>query len=80
MPSAELVTQRIQNRVLGGIGKERIEGQRDIYTIPAEGGTPVAVTADAAIDWNPVWSPDGRHSVFLQQSRRQHERVAGRDR
>jgi len=37
-------------------------GQRDIWTIPAEGGEPVPVTADAATDWNPVWSPDG---VFL---------------
>ena len=46
------------------LGKGRIEGQRDIYTIPAEGGTPVAVTADAAIDWNPVWSADGRHLYF----------------
>ena len=46
------------------LGKGQIAGQRDIYTIPAEGGTPVAVTADAAIDWNPVWSADGRHLYF----------------
>jgi Tol biopolymer transport system component len=39
-------------------------GQRDIDTIPAEGGTPVPVTSDAALDWNPVWSPDGRHLYF----------------
>ena len=44
--------------------KGGIQGQRDIYTIPAEGGTPLAVTADAAIDWNPVWSSDGRHLYF----------------
>jgi eukaryotic-like serine/threonine-protein kinase len=44
--------------------KEGAYGQRDIDTIPAEGGTPVPVTSDAAIDWNPVWSPDGRHLYF----------------
>jgi serine/threonine protein kinase/Tol biopolymer transport system component len=34
-------------------------GQRDIWTIPAAGGTPVAVTADAATDWSPEWAADG---------------------
>jgi Tol biopolymer transport system component len=38
--------------------------QRDIWTMPAGGGPPVAVTADAAVDWNPVWSPDGRWLYF----------------
>ena len=41
-----------------------VGGQRDIYTIPAAGGTPLAVTKDAAIDWSPVWSPDGRFIYF----------------
>ena len=31
----------------------------DIWTIPADGGTPVAVTTEPSIDWNPVWSRDG---------------------
>ena len=39
-------------------------GQRDIYTVDAAGGTPVAVTNDGAIDWSPVWSPDGRFIYF----------------
>jgi len=39
-------------------------GQRDIWTIDAGGGQPVAVTQDAHIDWNPVWSPDGGHLYF----------------
>jgi Tol biopolymer transport system component len=44
--------------------REGAFGQRDIDTIPAAGGTPVPVTSDAAIDWNPVWAPDGRHLYF----------------
>jgi Tol biopolymer transport system component len=40
-------------------------GQRDIWTVAASGGEPVAVTNDKSVDWNPVWSPDGRHLYFL---------------
>ncbi len=39
-------------------------GQRDILTIPAEGGDPLPVTDDAATDWNPVWAPDGEYLYF----------------
>ena len=43
--------------------------QRDIWTVPYKGLTagegPVAVTQDAAIDWNPVWAPDGKSLYFL---------------
>jgi serine/threonine protein kinase/Tol biopolymer transport system component len=43
-------------------------GQRDIWTIPAHGGggdaEPVGVTDDAAFDWNPVWSADGKFLYF----------------
>ncbi|HZM69647.1 MAG TPA: protein kinase [Candidatus Cryosericum sp.] len=42
-------------------------GQRDVWTIPAGGGTPVAVTQDASIDWNPAWAPDGRHLYFSSE-------------
>jgi serine/threonine protein kinase len=42
-------------------GKHR---QRDILTIPSGGGAPVLITDDAAVDWNPVWSPDGRYLYF----------------
>jgi len=38
--------------------------QRDIWTVPARGGEPVAVTRDEAVDWNPVWSPDGAWLYF----------------
>jgi len=40
------------------------QGQRDILTIPAEGGAPVAVTSDAPLDWSPVWARDGRSLYF----------------
>ncbi len=36
----------------------------DIYTIDASDGEPVAVTSDAARDWSPTWSPDGRYVYF----------------
>jgi Tol biopolymer transport system component len=39
-------------------------GQRDLFTIPAAGGTPVAVTQDTATDCSPVWSADGAHLFF----------------
>jgi serine/threonine protein kinase len=46
------------------IPKEGNSSQRDIYTIAADGGNLVAVTNDEDIDWNPVWSPDGRYLYF----------------
>ena len=39
-------------------------GQRDIWTVSADGTRPVAVTDDAALDWSPAWSPDGNHLYF----------------
>ncbi len=43
--------------------------QRDIWTIPygglQKGERPVAVTQDPAVDWNPVWAPDGRSLYYL---------------
>jgi Tol biopolymer transport system component len=39
--------------------------QRDIWTISAQGGEPVAVTNDAFVDFNPVWSADGKHLYFV---------------
>jgi len=39
-------------------------GQRVIRTVPASGGEAVQVTAGRSVDWNPVWSPDGRSLYF----------------
>jgi Tol biopolymer transport system component len=44
----------------------RAGGQRDIVTVAASGKeSPLAVTNDSALDWNPVWSPSGRYLYFL---------------
>lgn len=45
-------------------GRTADSGAGDIWTIPASGGPPVAVTTEASVDWNPVWAPDGRHLYF----------------
>lgn len=39
-------------------------GQRDIWTIPAQGGEPIPIMNDQALDWSPSWSPDGNYLYF----------------
>jgi len=39
-------------------------GQRDVWTVDAAGGEPLAVTSDRFTDWSPAWSPDGRWLYF----------------
>jgi Tol biopolymer transport system component/predicted Ser/Thr protein kinase len=39
--------------------------QRDIWTMSPTGDSAVRVTNDAATDWNPVWSPDGKYLYFV---------------
>ncbi|MBX7171622.1 MAG: protein kinase [Pyrinomonadaceae bacterium] len=39
-------------------------GIRDIKTVSVNGGESVSVTDDAFLDWNPVWSPDGKYLYF----------------
>jgi serine/threonine protein kinase len=36
----------------------------DIWTVAPDGSKPVQVTNDRPIDWNPVWSPDGKYLYF----------------
>lgn len=38
--------------------------QRNIWTIPASGSESVPVTNDAATNWNPVWSADGKYLYY----------------
>jgi TolB protein len=40
------------------------QGRGDIVTIPAAGGAPVKLTSEDSVDWNPVWSPDGKYIYF----------------
>ncbi|HUE83305.1 MAG TPA: protein kinase [Pyrinomonadaceae bacterium] len=40
-------------------------GQRDIWTVSASGAEPLQVTEGTSIDWNPVWSPNGKHLYFV---------------
>jgi len=44
-------------------------GRSDIATIPSGGGDAVVVTRDAATNWNPVWSPDGKFLYFASDRR-----------
>lgn len=37
----------------------------NLWTIPASGGPSVRVTSNAAIDWNPCWSADGKYLYFI---------------
>jgi Tol biopolymer transport system component/predicted Ser/Thr protein kinase len=39
-------------------------GQRDIWTVAANGQKPVPATQDVPMDWSPVWSPDGEFLYF----------------
>ncbi len=49
-------------------GLRGTSGQRDIWTVAADGsqagGGAVEVTNDPTLDWCPVWSPDGRYLYF----------------
>ncbi|HET7294617.1 MAG TPA: protein kinase [Vicinamibacteria bacterium] len=57
--------RRIAYWGLRGSGGRGSGGQRDLWTIAVEpGASPVAVTSDGAVDWNPAWSPDGRWLYF----------------
>ncbi len=39
-------------------------GNRDIYTIPALGGTPTRITFHERADFSPCWAPNSREIVF----------------
>ena len=40
-----------------------VNGQRDLFTMPATGGRPAPVLLDSPIDWSPAWPADG-HMYF----------------
>ena len=52
-------------------GLRKDSGQRDVWTVAADGSEPasggVAVTERRALDWSPAWAPDGRHLYFSSE-------------
>jgi TolB protein len=50
-----------------------IEGQRDIWVVSSEGGTPINLTSNDAVDVQPVWSPDGSRIGFTSDRSGSHE-------
>jgi len=44
---------------------ESVRGQRDIWTIGADGSNPRSITDDAHTDWDPFWSPEGEWLYFF---------------
>ena len=52
-------------RIAFGVRQSGEDQRLDVWTLPVGGGAAVPVTEDGYIDWNPVWSPDGRHLYFV---------------
>ncbi len=46
-------------------GLKGSSGQRDIWTVGVSRKDSVAVTDDPPVDWNPVWSPDGKYLYYI---------------
>ncbi|MGE0864365.1 MAG: protein kinase [Vicinamibacterales bacterium] len=47
-------------------GQQRfLSGNRDLWSVAADGSDPRRLTDDLATEWNPVWSPDGQWLYFL---------------
>ena len=58
-----------RKRVLFNSNQGDIE-RRHIWSVPAEGGKPVALTSGAGIEWRPVESSDGRAVVYFRSGAR----------
>lgn len=51
--------QRIAFWAFGGAA-----AQRDLWTIGSDGGEPMRVTDDVAVDWSPAWAADGAYLYY----------------
>ncbi|HEY5619142.1 MAG TPA: protein kinase [Vicinamibacterales bacterium] len=47
----------------------RVQGNFDIWIADSNRGDPVRLTFDAALDGNPLWSPDGQRVIFYSSRR-----------
>lgn len=61
LPSWSPSGKRIAFRVRLSLSDQR----GGIVSIPADGGEPTAITRGEYLDWNPVWTRDGRHVYFV---------------
>ena len=59
-PNAKFVAFWGLSRVPGG----GLTSKRDIWVIPAAGGTPWQITDDQHVDWTPTWTPDSSALFF----------------
>ena len=46
-------------------GAAEISRARDLWVVPAQGGTPTRITNDPHVDWSPIWAPDGSALYFV---------------
>jgi Tol biopolymer transport system component len=46
-------------------GGSNLSSARDLWIVPAEGGSPWRITDDPHVDWCPQWSPDGSFVYFV---------------
>jgi Tol biopolymer transport system component len=51
----------------------------DIYVVSTDGGTPINLTNDAALDTDPAWSPDGTRLVYSSDKDSSHLQLWVRD-
>ena len=75
MPSSQNVSPHDSESHTGPLMLAEADSET-FRTIPAGGGDPVAVTNDPAVDWSPVWSPDGNYLYFFKRPRRKPEHLA----
>ena len=45
-------------------GRSHESAQRILWTVAPDGGEPVKAVDDGFLNWNPLWSPDGRYLYF----------------